>query len=201
MSGSSNYRIFFQTSKGIIDNIYYMPLSSSTTVIDQASSSYSLVTNFKDYSSNWYLTNNNIDELNTDYANIVGYSSMGQMYPEYITSSSLYSSIDMHQLICRRGFTSGSFIGTGSRDNIFYLYDSNFSTASINEASSSIFYKPFIPLDTNPSFTYGQTSSVQIDIEEVCFTSGSDPSSSLYGFNIYSRSNDFLFLFGPDVGD
>jgi hypothetical protein len=105
----------------------------------------------------------------------------------------------MHQLISRRGFTSGSMTGTGSCDNMFFLYDSNFSTASINEAPSSNFYKPWIPLNEKPAFSYSPTSSVQIDIEEVCFTSGSDPSSSLYGFNIYSRSNDFLRSFGTDV--
>ncbi len=144
VTGTTPYCTFYHTTNGIIDGIYVMTNSNSTTTV----TGQPIITTNLNYSSNWFYSGSNYVNLNY-WTNT--YENDSNFNP-----NSLYTDIRMKK---------------GMIDNLttlddFQLY-SNFVSNVYSEAPSG-WYRPLVDWISNDSFYYYRTQTITLDINESC---------------------------------
>lgn len=175
VSGESVYRTFYHTTNGVIDGIYEMLTSSSTTTV----TSEPILTTNLDYSSNWYL-------YSRDNASLFLYSMDIETKPRNFDPNSLYSN---PVFIMKKGF-----IKTPTTLNDFQVYD-NFNTTTHSEADEG-FYIKLIDFITPPIFYYGKSRTIYLHVEEDCDFK-TNPSITTRG--IYIIGKDYSNQLQPTI--
>ncbi len=142
ITGTTPFRKFYHTTNGVIDAIYDMTASNSTTT----TTGQPILTTNKDYSSNWYLTGITTNDL-AAYALTIGDS-------RTFDPNSLYTSPAMKK----------GFIKTPVTKNDFQLF-TNFVSTTYSEAESGA-YQPLIDWITENPFYYGRSRTISLNILE-----------------------------------
>jgi len=150
------YRTFYHTKDGTIDAIEYMDRSTSTTT----RSGLPILTNNLEFSSNWYLTENNSVALTT-WSNVL-------LNMRHFNPNSLYAGYTYvlnginHTYQLKKGF-----IKTPITHQNFQLYN-DFNGTAYSEAAYG-WYKPLIEWIYESNFYYGGIGdNYTLDISEMC---------------------------------
>ena len=149
VSDGSNYRKFYKTINGTIVDIITWVNSGDTTA-NGSSTTYNISTTNLDYTSGWFVTSQDDDDLKFDV-----YSSGNELITNWNTSS-FYN----NPLVVR------GFINNFATKDSFYLYDNNTTQYTYTEAQERL-YKQIYPFDSE-IFNYDLPNTLIIDFEEVC---------------------------------
>jgi hypothetical protein len=143
-TGTTTFSTFYHTTNGVIDGIYYMSTSGSTTT----TTGQPIVTTNLDYSSNWFFTDTNEKTL------------------RYLTNEyDNDSSFDPNSLYSNSNLKKG-FINNLETLDDFRIYD-NFNTTSYSEANTG-WYRPLIDWIGNDTFYYYKEQTIVLDVAERC---------------------------------
>ena len=149
VSDGTNYRKFYKTTNGTIVDIITWVNSGDTTA-NGTSTTYNISTNNLNYTSGWFVTSQDDDDLIFDV-----YTLTNELITNWNTSS-FYS----NPLVVR------GFINNFNTKDSFYLYDNNTTQYTYTEAQESL-YKQIYPFDSE-IFNYDLPNTLIIDFEEVC---------------------------------
>jgi hypothetical protein len=144
VTGSPIYCVFYHTTNGAIDGIFYMENSSSTTT----TTGQAIITTNLNYSSNWFYTDSNVQTLTymTNY-----FDNTPSFNP-----NSLYSDVQM-----KKGFINNL---TTLED--FQLYN-DFIGTTYNEAPSG-WYRPLVDWISEEPFYYYREQTITLNVVERC---------------------------------
>lgn len=144
VTGTTPYCTFYHTTNGIVDGIYTMENSNSTTT----TTGQPIITEDVNYSSNWFFSGSNSTSLN--------YTTNEYENNRSFNPNSLYSDIHMKK---------------GMINNLTTLDDFQLYTDLIgnthNEAPSG-WYRPLVDWISNDPFYYYRTQTITLDIDEYC---------------------------------
>ncbi len=149
VSDGSNYRKFYKTTNGTVVDIITWVNSGDTTA-NGTSTTYNVSTINLDYTSGWFVTSQDDDDLKFNV-----YSSGNELIMDWNTSS-FYN----NPLVVR------GFINNFNTKDSFYLYDNNTTQYTYTEAQENL-YRQIYPFDSE-IFNYDLPNTLIIDFEEVC---------------------------------
>lgn len=144
VTGTNPFKTFYHTTNSIVDHIYYMSTSGSTST---TTGEPIILTNL-DYTSNWYYTRMNketLDEACFKMDNTIVFN-----------PNTLYSDTSLKK----------GFIRTTGNNIDFKVYDSFIST-TYSEAATG-WYTPLIDWIISESFYYYRSAIVSLNIIEDC---------------------------------
>lgn len=145
-SGSTYYRTFLQTVDGVISNVFYMLNSNSTTT----TTGQSIITTKRDYSSNWYISGNNSNKIDS------------YVYEKYVKPKNFDTTqIDYTNLI-KGVLKINPFV------NYKYEDFQKITGVSQYEEVNSGWYKPLIIWIEEETFYYEKQKTISLRIEEDC---------------------------------
>ena len=144
ITGTTTFSTFYHTTNGVIDGIYYMNTSTSTTT----TTGQPIITTNLDYSSNWFLT----DTVETTLT--------------YITDSyDNDTSFDPNSLYTDPNLKKGFINNLDTLDD-FQIYN-DFNTTSYSQANTG-WYRPLIDWIGNDAFYYYKEQTITLNVAERC---------------------------------
>jgi len=157
-TSNSYYKKFYQVDSGsTVVDIFVMENESDNFVTSQISSGTTLLSQTnKDYTSYWYFTSDNQNDLNFSYS-----------YNNAFNFSQTWGTAEFYDNpVVRRGF-----IKTPSTKEKLYLYNSNYGTASTYSEGNNSLYTNSYTLSPNV-FQYLSSATTVIDFVQVCSLTG-----------------------------
>lgn len=150
---NTNYKFFYQTSAGTIIDKWVMSSSTATTVTSEQTSQTEILSQTNlDYTSSWYFTSQEQDNLYNFFSSDGLFTSADTW-----NSDSFYSASSLVR----------GFIDSPNTKENFYLYDSNFDLISFTGAPEA--YYAEIPSVFNPEvFPFINNQTLILNIVQEC---------------------------------